>query len=240
MSNKKTANYKANNDDKVEKQVDGISGSTYNKKVTIKCKNQEQKDFIKLIDENEIILCNGPAGCGKSYLSIMKALNYLKEDNKYKKIYIITPAVDVSKSTGFLPGNLMDKMSVYVNSIYRLFDKAIGEKNRKLMIDRNIIETLGLNYIRGDNFDNCILIVDEAQNTTIREMLTILTRIGENCKMILSGDLMQIDKLNTKEESGLYHAMTRLKEIDNVGVFTFSEDSIVRNGIITKILKNWF
>ena len=238
---KKTANYKTNTDEeKIEKHVDGVGGSAYNKKITIKCKNQEQKDFINIIDSNEIILCNGPAGCGKSYLSIMKALNYLKEDNKYKKIYIITPAVEISRTgVGFLPGSFSEKIAVYMNSVFRLFDKAIGEKNRKLMVDRNIIETLGLGYIRGENFDDCILIVDEAQNLTIKEMLTVLTRIGQNCKMFISGDIMQTDKLR-KEESGLDYAMKKLENIENIGVFTFSEDSIVRNSIISKILKNWY
>lgn len=236
---KKNANYKSNEEVKTEKNVDGVSGSPTTKKIVLKCKNQEQKDFIKLIDSNEIILCNGPAGCGKSYLSIMKSLNYLKDDNKYKKIYIITPAVEISRSSvGFLPGSFSEKIAVYMNSVYRLFDKAIGEKNRKIMVEKNIIETLGLGYIRGENFDNCILIVDEAQNLTIKEMLTVLTRIGENCKMLISGDIMQTDKLRV-EESGLNHAMKKLENIENIGIFTFSEDSIVRNSIISKILKKW-
>ena len=238
---KKNVNYKSVNDEeKPQKAIDGISSGNVVKKVTIKCKNAEQKDFIRTIEENEIILCNGPAGCGKSYLSIMKAINYLKDDNNYKKIFIITPAVEISRSSvGFLPGSFSEKIAVYMNSVYRLFDKAIGEKNRKIMVDKNTIETLGLGYIRGENFDDCILIVDEAQNLTIKEMLTVLTRIGQNCKMLISGDIMQTDKLR-KEESGLDYAMKKLENIENIGIFTFSEDSIVRNSLISKILKKWY
>ena len=96
------------------------------KPLIIKCKNQEQINFIKVVDENEIIFCNGPAGCGKSYMSIMKAINYLREDNPYKKIVLITPAVEsTTKSLGFLPGTQEDKISVYMNSIYRLFKEKV-------------------------------------------------------------------------------------------------------------------
>lgn len=211
----------------------------HTKKITIKCKNEEQKDFIRMIDENEIILCNGPAGCGKSYLSILKSINYLRGDNPYKKIFIITPPVEISKTIGYLPGNLSEKMSVYMNSVYRLFDKSIGIEQRNILVNNNTIENLGLGYIRGENFDNCILIVDEAQNITKKEMLTILTRIGSDCKMIISGDIMQIDKLQKTEDSGLYYAMEKLKDIEGIGMFTFSMDSIVRNGIIRKILDKY-
>lgn len=212
----------------------------YGKKNEIKCQNEEQKEFIRIIDQNEITLCNGPAGCGKTHLSIQKAIKYIqKTDNQYNKIYIITPNVEVTRSLGHLPGGLSDKISVYVNSIYRLFDKIIGEKTRHKMIEEGVIETLCLGYIRGENFDQCLVIVDESQNVTKKEMLTILTRIGKNCKMILSGDIMQIDKLNSKEESGLYHAMENLKDVNNIGVFEFSENSVVRNKIITDILKNY-
>lgn len=219
----------------------GYTTNGLGKKVKIKCKNKEQKDFINMVDDNEIILCNGPAGCGKSFLSIMKAIDYIqKSDNSYNKIFLITPNVEITtNSLGSLPGDLESKMSLFMNSVYRLFDKVLSESKRKQLVEEKTIETLGLGYIRGENFDNCILIVDEAQNATKKEMLTILTRIGENCKMILSGDIIQIDKFRTKEESGLYYAMSRLSEIDGVGTFTFSMDSIVRNKIISKIIEKY-
>lgn len=222
-------------DDKIKPEL--LHGT----KIRIKCKNEEQKDFINIIDQNDIILCNGPAGCGKSYISILKSINYLRESgNGYDKIYIITPAVESSSSSvGFLPGDLTSKMSVYMNSIFRLFDKTITEKQRMFMVSNNIIEVLNVSYIRGDNFDNCIVFVDESQNFSKKEMLTILTRIGEKCKMIISGDMMQIDKFNRKEESGLYHSMEKLNNTEDIGIFTFSIDSIVRNGIIKKILDKY-
>ena len=212
----------------------------YGKRARIKCKNKEQKDFIHLIENNEIVLCNGPAGCGKTYISIIKSIEYLQSsENKYNKIYIITPNIEISRSLGHLPGNFTDKISVYVNSIFRLVDKIIGEEQRTVMVNNGIIEVIGLGYIRGDNFDNCLLLVDEAQNITKKEMLTILTRIGSECKMIISGDILQIDKLNSENDSGLYHAMEKLNNLDGIGTFTFSLDSIVRNKIISEILKNY-
>lgn len=223
-----------------ENQLNNTLNTEYGRRIKIKCKNEEQKNFIRTIDENEITLCNGPAGCGKTYLSVLKSINYLqKTDNEYNKIYIITPNVEISKSLGFLPGGFTDKIAVYVNSIFRIFDKIIGEAKRNNMVEKHIIEVLGLGYIRGENFDNCILIVDEAQNITKKEMLTILTRVGSNCKMIISGDIIQIDKLYTAEESGLYHAMAKLDKIDSIGTFTFTIENIVRNKIIKKILENY-
>lgn len=240
---KKSVNYKKPQEtDNDSRSISGNvpTSTTISKKINIKCKNAEQKEFINLIDDNEIILCNGPAGCGKTFLSIIKAVNFLNDNKMYKKIYIITPTVSISRSPlGHLPGTFEEKISVYINSIFRLFDKIISEKVRKAYIERGIIEIMSIDFIRGENLDDGILIVDEAQNVTIKEMLTILTRIGENCKMIISGDSMQIDKLG-KSESGLNYAMEKLDGIKNIGVFTFSPESVVRNGIIMEILKKWY
>ena len=222
--------------------INPVDNNFYYRKVKIKCKNENQKKFINLIDEKQIILCNGPAGCGKSHLSIIKSLEYIQTpDNGYDKIYIITPTVEITKSgVGFLPGSFADKVSVYMNSVYKLFDKIVGKDTCDKMLKNSIIEVLGLGYIRGENFDNCILIVEEAQNVSIKEMLTILTRIGENCKLIISGDLVQIDAFKCVEDSGLYHSINKLKDIEEIGIFEFSEDDIVRNTVINKILKKHY
>lgn len=214
----------------------------FSNKVKIKCKNQHQKEFIKMIDDKQIVLCSGPAGSGKSHLSIIKSLELIqRNDGIYKKIYVITPTVEITRSgVGFLPGTFAEKVSVFMNSVYRLFDKIIGKEMCDKMLKNQIIEVLGLGYIRGENLDNCILIVEEAQNISIKEMLTILTRIGENCKLIISGDLLQIDAFRNKEESGLYHAINKLNEIDEIGIYQFTDDDIVRNSVITKILQKYY
>jgi phosphate starvation-inducible PhoH-like protein len=211
------------------------------RKIRIKCKNEKQKQFINMIDDFQITLCSGPAGCGKSHLSIMKAVEFIqKEESKYKKIFVLTPTVEATKNgVGYLPGDFTSKVAMYMNSVYRLFDKIIGKEYCDKLIKSGVIEVLGLGYIRGENFDDCILLVEEAQNITKKEMLTILTRIGYNCKMIISGDLMQIDNFRTIEESGLYHAMQKLQSIDDIGIFEFTNEDIVRNDIIKKILEKY-
>ena len=211
------------------------------RRVRIKCKNEKQKQFINMIDDYQITLCSGPAGCGKSHLSIMKAIEYIqKEDDKYKKIFVITPTVEsTSSKIGFLPGDFTSKVALFMNSVYRLFDKIVGKEYCDKLIKSGVIEVLGLGYIRGENFDDCVLLVEESQNITKKEMLTILTRIGFNCKMIISGDLMQADNFKNIEDSGLYHAIQKLKDIDDIGIFEFTNEDIVRNDIIKKILEKY-
>ena len=210
------------------------------KPISIKCKNQEQINFLKVIDENEIIFCNGPSGCGKTALSVMKAINFLREDNNYKRIVLVTPIVEASrKSLGYLSGDFTAKVSVYVNSILRLFNKSIGDKQCSFLMEHGLIEIMNVGFMRGDNLENCIVIIDEAQNFDKKEMLTLLTRISENCKLLINGDLMQVDFTTRKEESGLYHAMNKLVDIDGIGNFTFTNDSIVRHGLIRYILDKY-
>jgi phosphate starvation-inducible PhoH-like protein len=240
---KKSSKYNGNGFDALTEELKPLLSSVNSgiKKIKVKCKNERQKEFIKMIDNHQITLCSGPAGCGKSHLMIMKSLDLIqKEESVYKKILVITPTVEATKnSVGFLPGDFSSKVSMFMNSVYRLFDKITGKEQCDKMIKNGMIEVLGLGYIRGENFDDCILLVEEAQNISKKEMLTILTRIGYNCKMIISGDLMQIDNFRNVEESGLYHAIQHLKDIDDIGIFEFTNDDIVRNDIIKKIIEKY-
>jgi len=212
-------------------------GEVLLKKVNLKCKNQKQKEFINMIEEKEIIICVGESGVGKSYLSIAKALELLKDSSKgYEKIFIITPIVESEDNIGFLKGSLTEKMDPYLYSIYYLIDKMVGEDTRKKLVDNEIIAPLCISYLRGVNIDNAILISDETQNMTIKGIKTLLTRIGFNSKFILSGDINQIDRFKNENESGLKYAYENLKDIDGVGLFEFTKEDIVRNKIIGQIL----
>lgn len=212
-------------------------GETLLKKVNLKCKNQKQKEFVNMIDEKEIIICVGESGVGKSYLSIAKALELLKDSSKgYDRIFIITPIVETEDSIGFLKGSLDDKLGPYLYSIYYLIDKIIGEDTRKKLVESEIISPLCISYLRGVNIDNAILISDETQNMSIKGIKTLLTRIGFNSKFILSGDINQIDRFKNENESGLKYAYENLGDIEGVGLFEFNKEDIVRNKIIGDIL----
>lgn len=212
-------------------------GEIFLKKINIKCKNQRQKEFLNMIDENEIIICVGESGVGKSYLSIAKALDLLKDESKrYERIYIITPIVESEDNIGFLKGSLSEKLDPYLYSVYYLIDKIIGEESRKKLVESEIISPLCISYLRGVNIDNAILISDETQNMTIKGIKTLLTRIGFNSKFILSGDINQIDRFKNENDSGLKYAYENLGEIEGVGLFEFTKDDIVRNRIIGDIL----
>ena len=208
------------------------------KKVRIKCKNPKQKKFINMIDDFQITLCSGPAGCGKSHLSLAKAIEYIQiPNNGYDVLYIITPAVEAEEKLGSLPGTLEEKLGPYLFSTYYLIDKIIGRENREMMVKNGIIRALALGYLRGINIDNAILVFEEAQNASPKQMKTLLTRIGYNSKFIISGDLKQIDRFKTSEESGLIDAMKRFEAFNEMGIFHFLDGDSVRNDIINELLK---
>lgn len=212
-------------------------GEVLLKKVNIKCKNQKQKDFINMISDKEITICIGESGVGKSYLSIAKALDLLKDSSRgFDKIFIITPIVESEDNIGFLKGSLHEKLDPYLYSIYYLMDKIVGEDVRKKLVENEIVSPLCISYLRGVNIDNAILISDETQNMTIKGIKTLLTRIGFNSKFILSGDINQIDRFKNENDSGLKFAYENLQDIEGVGLFEFDKDDIVRNKIISKIL----
>jgi phosphate starvation-inducible PhoH-like protein len=203
-------------------------------------KNNSQKEFLELIDNKEIIICSGPAGVGKSMISILKALELLKNPNTdFYQIILCTPAVEADEKLGYLKGSLEEKMEPYIYSSVYLFEKAIGKSRVQSLIEREYIKVIPLAFMRGINIDNAIVIAEEFQNATPRQVKTLLTRIGYNSKFIISGDLEQSDRYKDIKETGLYDALTRLSDIDEIGVYKFSENDIVRNKVISKILDKY-
>lgn len=222
------------NDFTISDIVNNIVGN----RIRFKAKNRAQKEFAKLITEKEIVISAGPAGTGKSFVSIARALELLQnKNNKFEKILIYKPAIEVEEKHGFLPGDLEEKIAPYVESSLSLIDKLIGKPARERMIMEDIIEIKALAYIRGTNIDNSILIMEEAQNMSPNQMKTLLSRIGENSKFIISGDMDQSDRYRDVKKSGLYDAMNRLRKVEEIGFFEFKHEDIVRNPIIGKILK---
>ena len=227
---------KAKNTVKQPKDTDII----LNLRITLKCKNKSQKNLIDLVNEKEIVIAAGPAGVGKSYVTIARALELLKStNNSYNKIIISKPAVEAEEKHGFLPGDMREKMEPFIASSLDIFDKLIGKTNRLKLEELGYLEIQPLAYIRGKSIDNTILIMEEAQNMSPSQMKTLLTRIGENSKFIISGDLDQSDKYRNITQSGLYDAINRHTNIKEIGLIEFSVNDIVRNPIITKILNNY-
>lgn len=216
-----------------------IAEIIYGKKLSTRGKNKKQKDLLTAIGLKEITIAVGPAGVGKSYISVAKALELLASpDNNYQKIYIVTPAVESEENLGFLKGTLEEKLDPYLFSTYYLIDKIIGKSNRKRLQELNIVEPLALAFMRGMNVDNALLIFEEAQNSTIGQMKTLLTRIGFSSKFIISGDLEQVDRKDCKT-NGLQDAIDKVKDMEEIGIVQFEKEDIVRNPLISRILDRY-
>jgi phosphate starvation-inducible PhoH-like protein len=199
-----------------------------------------QKIYYETLLNNQITICSGPAGVGKSYIAMKTAVDLLlDEGNGYDKIIIVRPAVEAEEKLGALPGNVEEKLDPYIFPSYYLLNKIIGKEAREKLKNAEVIEVFALAYMRGMTIDNSILIFEEAQNATPKQMKLLLTRIGSNTKFFISGDIEQTDRYKDKKHSGLYDALTRFNGISGVGIFEFGDKDGVRNPIITKILQRY-
>jgi len=210
------------------------------KKNKSKFLTENQKIYSDTLLNSQITICSGPAGVGKSYIAMKTAVDLLLDDgNGYDKIIIVRPAVEAEEKLGALPGNVEEKLDPYIFPSYYLLNKIIGKEAREKLKDAEIIEVFALAYMRGMTIDNSILIFEEAQNATPKQMKLLLTRIGSNTKFFISGDIEQTDRYKDKTQSGLYDAITRFNNIPGIGVFEFGDKDGVRNPIITKILQKY-
>ena len=201
---------------------------------------ENQKIYYETLLNNQITICSGPAGVGKSYVAMKTAVDLLLDDsNGYDKIIIVRPAVEAEEKLGALPGNLEEKLDPYIFSSYYLLNKIIGKESREKLKEAEVIEVFALAYMRGMTIDNSILVFEEAQNATPKQMKLLLTRIGTSSKFFISGDIEQTDRYKDKKHSGLYDALIRFTNIPGVGIFEFGDNDGVRNPIITKILQKY-
>lgn len=204
-------------------------------KKKVKGLTEGQQDYLDAINESVITLCAGCAGTGKTYIAVARAVELLQE-GRYKRIVIARPAVECGKSLGFLPGNEDEKVAPYMRPIRDILHELIDTKQLEEYIKNEIIEFCALTYMRGRTLNDCIMILDEAQNATWEELLMFLTRIGKNSKIIISGDESQEDNFDRAYAQCLdkFDSKPYVRDIE---VVFLDEADIVRNGLIRKIIK---
>lgn len=200
----------------------------------IKSRSENQQRLIDEFQRNDMVFAVGPAGTGKTYLSIALAVKALKE-KEAKKIILSRPAVEAGEKLGFLPGDMKDKIDPYLQPLYDALEDMIPTAKLQDMMDKHIIQIAPLAFMRGRTLSDAVVILDEAQNTTPAQIRMFLTRMGWNTKMIITGDMTQID-LPREQKSGLKEALKILGEIEGIGVVKLSQKDIVRHKLVTRIV----
>lgn len=210
-------------------------------RIKLKFKTENQKVLWNIIHNNEITLSVGPTGTGKTYVALAKAIDLVLDNNTpYKRVVIIKPIVEADEKLGYLPGDVEEKIDPYKKSTIQNLVKLVGTRRaNEWMIkkgDYAKVEFDVLAYMRGVTIDDAVVILDESQNMTVKQYLTSVTRIGENCKFIYLGSLEQSDRYKNGKDSGFWYAYQNLTNMENIGLHEFNKEDIVRNPIITKIL----
>jgi phosphate starvation-inducible PhoH-like protein len=227
-------------DERVIKTKKDLICSIIKKKTKEKFLSESQRIYYDKLINNQITICSGPAGVGKSYIAMKSAIDLLSDPTTpYEKIIIVRPAVEAEEKLGSLPGNVEEKLDPYIFPSYYLLNKIIGKENREKLKEIEAIEVFALAYMRGMNIDNSILIFEEAQNSTPNQMKLLMTRIGFNSKFFISGDLEQTDRYKDKTHSGLYDAIQKFVGMKDIGIHEFEQGDVVRNPLITQILKKY-
>lgn len=205
--------------------------------VHVEPKTEVQKRFLSSIWKNKLTICDGPAGCGKTYLAAAASAKLLQDHSRFDHIVIVRPAVTAcNEKLGFLPGSLERKMEPFTMPVLYNLSKVVGRNYFNLMTRNEMIKVIPLAYMRGLTLDNCIVIFDEAQNSTPEQMKMFLTRLGENCKVIVEGDEEQSD---IKNKNGLGDALDRLDGMHDVGVVEMSRKDVVRSGFVADVLERY-
>lgn len=200
----------------------------------IKARSENQQKLINAYNENDMIFAVGPAGTGKTYLSIALAVKALK-DKAAKKIILSRPAVEAGEKLGFLPGDMKDKIDPYLQPLYDALEDMIPQVKLQDMMEKRVIQIAPLAFMRGRTLNDAIVILDEAQNTTPAQIRMFLTRMGWNTKMIITGDMTQID-LPHSQKSGLIEALHILNGVEGIGVVNLDQKDIVRHKLVTRIV----
>lgn len=200
----------------------------------IKSRSENQQRLIDTYEKNDMVFAVGPAGTGKTYLSIALAVKALKEKTA-KKIILSRPAVEAGEKLGFLPGDMKDKIDPYLQPLYDALEDMIPAVKLQDMMEKHIIQIAPLAFMRGRTLSDAVVILDEAQNTTSQQIRMFLTRMGMNTKMVITGDLTQID-LPREQRSGLKEALKILDGVDGIGVVHLAQKDIVRHKLVTRIV----
>lgn len=220
--------------DDIGKITSGVIAVTSRGK-PIKCKTFGQKVYIDEIKKNTVVFGVGPAGTGKTYLAVAMAVSALK-NKEVEKIILTRPAVEAGERLGYLPGDLQSKVDPYLRPLYDALQEMLGLESYLRLLERGVIEIAPLAYMRGRTLNNSYVILDEAQNTTKEQMKMFLTRMGEGSRMIITGDVTQID-LPAEKKSGLKHAVSILKNVEGIGIVNLSYKDVVRHPLVMKIIK---
>ena len=219
-------------EDKIKELEDTIILTQKGKAVSPKTLGQ--KEYINLINNNDITFGIGPAGTGKTYLAVAMAVKAFKRD-EVSRIILTRPAVEAGENLGFLPGDLKDKVDPYLRPLYDALFDMLGADRFNKYLERGLIEVAPLAFMRGRTLDNAFIILDEAQNTTKEQMKMFLTRLGFGSKAVVTGDLTQTD-LPDNKKSGLLHAREVLKGVEGIGSITLTERDVVRHALVQRII----
>ncbi len=223
-----------NNADDIAKLAKDVVAITSHGK-PVKCKTLGQKNYVDAINKNSVVFGVGPAGTGKTYLAVAIAVSAYK-NKQIEKIILTRPAVEAGERLGFLPGDLQSKVDPYLRPLYDALSEMFGLENYQKLMEKGVIEVAPLAYMRGRTLNNAFIILDEAQNCTKEQMKMFLTRMGEGSRMVITGDVTQID-LPDGKTSGLKHAVSVLQGIEGIAICNLTYKDVVRHPLVMQIIK---